>query len=329
MLMSCSKPAPEREYSDMLENQPLLLGIDGGGTKTVALLASAADPAQILATAHAGPSNQRAVGPVSAMQNLDMAVQAAFETAGIPRCTVAAACLGLAGADRESDRGVVLRWADEARLAHKVRVVNDAVPLLSAGNGTGIGVALIAGTGSLAWGCNSRGESARAGGWGWLMGDEGSAWAIGSAVLKAVVCAADGRGPQTPLSPAVCEQLQISTASELVARIYSAEIPRALIAELAPLAFHIAQAGDHVASQIVSTAGQDLAVMARTVADRLQLPQQLPLAATGAVLTQQPALLQAVVSHLSNDQRYSPVVSVVQNAATGALRLAAGLLQSS
>jgi N-acetylglucosamine kinase-like BadF-type ATPase len=312
----------------MLESQNLLLGIDGGGTKTVALLARAADPDQILATAYAGPSNQRAVGPVLAMQNLDLAVHSAFELAAIPRCTVAAACLGLAGADRDSDRGVILRWAEEARLAHKVRVVNDAVPLLSAGSGTGTGVALIAGTGSLAWGCNSSGESARAGGWGWLMGDEGSAWSIGSAVLKAVVFAADGRGPQTPLSPAVCEQLQISTAPELVARIYSAEIPRALIAELAPLAFTHAHNDDPVASRIVSTAGQDLALMVRTVADRLQLPQKLPLAATGAVLTQQPALLQAVVTHLGSDQRYTPVVSVVHNAATGALRLAAGLLQS-
>lgn len=312
----------------MLDDQTLLLGIDGGGTKTVALLASAADPDQILATGYAGPSNQRAVGPMLAMQNLDLAVHSAFELAAIPRCTVAAACLGLAGADRDSDRSVILQWADEARLAHKVRVVNDAVPLLSAESGTGIGVALIAGTGSLAWGCNSSGDSARAGGWGWLMGDEGSAWAIGSAVLKAVVFAADGRGPQTALSPAVCEQLQISTAQELVARIYSAEIPRALIAELAPLAFTLAHAADAVASRIVSTAGQDLALMVRTVADRLQLPQQLPLAATGAVLTRQPALLQAVVRHLSHDQRYTPVVCVVNNAATGALRLAAGLLQA-
>lgn len=312
----------------MLANNSLLLGIDGGGTKTLALLSTTDAPDQILASGSAGPSNQRAVGPRLAMQNLDLAVHAAFELAGIPRCTVAAACLGLAGADRESDRSVVLQWASETRLAEHVRVVNDAVPLLSAGNGTGIGVALIAGTGSLAWGCNSRGDSARAGGWGWLMGDEGSAWAIGSAVLKAVVCAADGRGPQTQLSPAVCEQLQISTASDLVARIYSAEIPRALIAELAPLAFSIARTGDPVATAIISAAGQDLAVMVRTVADRLLLPQQLPLAAAGAVLTQQPALLQAVVTHLSSNNRWLPVVSVVHNAATGALRLAASLLSS-
>ena len=313
----------------MLQHNSLLLGVDGGGTKTLALLSTADDPDQILATGSAGPSNQRAVGPLLAMQNLDQAVHSAFEIAGIPRCTAAAACLGLAGADRDSDRSVILQWAEESRLAHKVRVVNDAVPLLSAGSGTGIGVALIAGTGSLAWGCNSSGDSARAGGWGWLMGDEGSAWAIGSAVLKAVVFAADGRGPQTSLSPAVCEHLRISTAPELVARIYSAEIPRALIAELAPLAFTLAHANDTVAAAIVSTAGHELALMVRTVADRLQLPRQLPLAATGAVLIQQPALLQAIVRHLSNDFHYSPDVSVVRNAATGALRLAARLLQSS
>ncbi len=170
------------------QNDRLIFGIDGGGTRTSAFLANVSRPDDILGQGTAGPSNQRAVGPRMAMNNLDLAVQEAFSNARIDRQTVAAACLGLAGADRISDRSVVQDWAQEARLAEKIQVVNDAMPLLHAGAGDGYGIALIAGTGSLAWGRNPQNQTARSGGWGYLFGDEGSAFAIGRAILQAVSC---------------------------------------------------------------------------------------------------------------------------------------------
>ena len=312
-----------------MQSEPLLiLGIDGGGTKTVAWLASPRPESQILGRGISGPSNQRAVGPAIAMENLDLAVASAFEDAGLIRQTVLAACLGLAGADRPSDRSVVLQWAEEARVAQRVRVVNDAVPLLFAGSGNGIGIALIAGTGSLAWGRNSAGQTARSGGWGYLLGDEGSAFALGTATLKAVIMAADGRADATALLHPVLESLKISGTSEIVTAVYSSEIPRAVIAGLAPLLFQSELKEDVAVRNIVHQAAQDLATMTDSVARQLQIPAPYPLALTGSVLLHQETYRTAILKALANFGYAPPSVTLVPDAAEGALCLAEDLLHS-
>lgn len=310
-----------------MQSEPLLiLGIDGGGTKTVAWLASPRPNSQILGRGTSGPSNQRAVGPVLAMKNLDAAVESAFENAGLNRQTVHAACLGLAGVDRPSDRGAVLQWADDARLALRVRVVNDAVPLLFAGPGNGTGIALIAGTGSLAWGRNSMGQTARAGGWGYLLGDEGSAFALGTAALKAVIMAADGRAEETALLQPVLESLKISSTAEIVPAVYSSEIPRAVLAGLAPLLFQPELQEDAAVRHIVHQAAQDLATMTDSVARQLHMPAPYPLAVTGSVLLQQETYRTAILQALTQSGCATPSVTLVPDAAEGAIRLAEDLL---
>jgi len=310
-----------------MRSEPLLiLGIDGGGTKTVAWLASPRPNSQILGRGTSGPSNQRAVGPVLAMKNLDAAVESAFENAGLNRQTVHAACLGLAGVDRPSDRGAVLQWADDARLALRVRVVNDAVPLLFAGPGNGTGIALIAGTGSLAWGRNSMGQTARAGGWGYLLGDEGSAFALGTAALKAVIMAADGRAEETALLQPVLESLKISSTAEIVPAVYSSEIPRAVLAGLAPLLFQPELQEDAAVRHIVHQAAQDLATMTDSVARQLHMPAPYPLAVTGSVLLQQETYRTAILQALTQSGCATPSVTLVPDAAEGAIRLAEDLL---
>lgn len=301
----------------------LIIGIDGGGTKTVAMLGQTNDANEviILGEGFAGPSNQRAVGPVMAMSNLDKAVQFAFDAASIPRQTVEAACLGLAGADRDSDRSVVERWAEEARLAHKVRVVNDAVPLLYAASDDGVGIALIAGTGSLAYGRNAVNKVARSGGWGYLFGDEGSAFAIGRAVLVAASRAADGRGPNTSLLQAVQNQLQIATPSDIVPAVYGNEIPRAIIASLAPLAFTEADSSDLVAQTIITTAARDLAEMAVSVAHQLNLTST-PLFFTGALLLSHETYRTSVRDIIAQNRVKVTTTQNVESPAMGALQIA-------
>ncbi len=309
--------------SSKLESHRLIIGIDGGGTKTVALLGQVNDANEviILGEGFAGPSNQRAVGPVMAMSNLDKAVQFAFDAASIPRQTVEAACLGLAGADRDSDRSVVERWAEEARLAHKVRVVNDAVPLLYAASDDGVGIALIAGTGSLAYGRNADNKVARSGGWGYLFGDEGSAFAIGRAVLVAASRVADGRGPNTSLLQAVQSQLQIATPFEIVPAVYGNEIPRAIIASLAPIAFTEAEASDSVAQTIITASARDLAEMVLSVAHQLNLAS-MPLFFTGALLLSHESYRNAVREEIINRQIRITSIHQIPQPATGAVRIA-------
>jgi N-acetylglucosamine kinase-like BadF-type ATPase len=304
------------------QDDRLILGIDGGGTKTIASLARVQSPADILGQGYAGPSNQRAVGPRIAMGNLDSAVQAAFESAKLERSTVEAACLGLAGADRPSDRTVVEDWAQEARLAQRLRVVNDAIPLLYAGSGNGFGIALIAGTGSLAWGRNSQYQVARSGGWGYLFGDEGSAYALGRAILQAVTWSSDGRGPATCLLQDVQKTLQISSPAEIVTAVYSHEVPRAVIASLAPLVFDAADRQDVVSCDILNSAATELAAMVVAVTRRLNLQTDVSLFLTGALMLQQPKFRDMVLDGVASRGLQLGETTVVAEAVRGSVRMA-------
>jgi N-acetylglucosamine kinase-like BadF-type ATPase len=281
---------------------------------------------QMLGKGLSGPSNLRALGPRQALANLDAAVAAAFASAGLQRCTATAACLALAGADRTSEQMQILEWAGAARLAGQLRIVNDAVPLLYADAGSGVGVALIAGTGSLAWGCNADGRTARSGGWGFLLGDEGSAYALGNAALRAVLMQSDGRGPQTLLTELISAQLDLPRPAAIVERVYGAVVPRQVIAELAPLVFDAAQRADAIAAAILHSASQQLADMAITVAHSLNLPAPLHLACTGGVLLNHPDYRDAVAHSITARTGHSPEVTCVPEPVLGALHLAQKLL---
>jgi len=142
----------------------LVLGIDGGGTKTTALLADG--EGRILGRGFAGSSNYHTIGLAAAGEALLEGIRAAFAEAEEAPRPVAAACLGLAGVDRPEDRELIRAWAREARVAEEVLVVNDGAIVLAAGTPDNWGVAVISGTGSIAWGRNPDGATARAGGGG-------------------------------------------------------------------------------------------------------------------------------------------------------------------
>ena len=130
--------------------EPLILGIDSGGSKTIAWLArwgEAAEP-EVLGRGTAGPANPLSVGFAEAGKNLGAAVTSAFAAAGIPRQTVASAVLAAAGSDREENRRGLLLWGEETSLAARFQVVHDAWPVLAAGTPHGWGIAVISGTGS-------------------------------------------------------------------------------------------------------------------------------------------------------------------------------------
>ncbi len=331
---SYRKQRPDSVIDDMNTLQQtatsLVLGIDGGGTKTVAWLAVCGDDSRerkvdVAGRGFAGPSNQRAVGSVMALKNLDAAVESAFADAGLPRATVAAACLGLAGADRDSDRSVIEDWANFSRLAETVLVVNDAVPLLHVDQGDGCGVALIAGTGSLAWGRNAKGQTARSGGWGYLFSDEGSAFSIGRAVLNAVSRAVDGRSQQTCLVADVTGHLELSSPQEIVTAVYSHEVPRAVVANMATLGFAAAARRDNVALEILQQAAAELAAMAVVTVRRLEMQSMLSLALTGSVLIQNPEFRQHVLAEIEAAGIKLFQTTVVEDAVAGAVNIAARL----
>src|SRR5262245_58880847 len=219
-----------------------LLGVDGGGSKTVALLADSAG--RVLGRGAAGASNYQAIGAARACGAIEQAALAAFAVAGIVPGRVGAVCLGMAGAGRPDDQALFRGWAVVQWPGALVSIVNDAELALAAGTPDGWGVALICGTGSIAYGRDRAGRVARAGGWGPLMGDEGSAYAIGLAALRAVARAADGRGPATALTRAVLDRWSLADLQALIRRVYREAAAPADIAALAALVEAIAAGGD-------------------------------------------------------------------------------------
>jgi N-acetylmuramic acid 6-phosphate etherase len=302
----------------------LYLGVDGGGSHTVALLASAADSGRwaVLGRGEAGPSNRQAVGDERAFGALGEAVAEAFATAGLPRGPVAAACLGLAGAGRAEDRELVRAWARRADLAREVEVTTDAAILLAAGTPDGWGLALVAGTGSIAFGRAADGRSARAGGWGYLLGDEGSGYALALAGLRAVARAADGRGPATALTERLLGKLGLQRPPELVAALYGGAWDRTSLAALAPLVVEAAK-GDEVAASVVAEAARELAQTAAAVVHALGWTgRPFPLALAGGALIAGERYRDRVLQELRALGAKPDPVTLVHEPAEGAVRLA-------
>ena len=161
----------------------LVIGIDGGGSKTQALVATL--DGLVLGRGTAGASNYQGVGLLAAQAAIDQAIEAALADTGLPKVVVRSVCLGLAGVGRADDRAIFDDWVRKRLPGAAFRVANDAELVLAAGSEAGWGLAVIAGTGSIAYGRNPAGVIARAGGWGPLLGDEGSGYAIGRAAFRA------------------------------------------------------------------------------------------------------------------------------------------------
>lgn len=294
-------------------------GIDAGGSKTRAIITGSTG--EILAAGEAGPANYQSIGQQAAFSALDAALNRALAAAGLAAGQVNFACLGAAGMDRQEDFAVFQNWAAAAFPTARVKLVNDAQIVLAAGTPAGWGLALISGTGSIAYGRSPDGRVARSGGWGYLLGDEGSGYEIGLTALKAVLRASDGRGPETRLVEAVLAEWGLARPQELIRKVYSG-LPRAEIAKLAALVEGCAQAGDGRAAQILSSAGSELFAIADAAAKQLGLTGPIPTALTGGVLVRGQHVRAALLEKArARDLQLNPV-TLVDDPALGAVRLA-------
>ena len=308
-----------------MQGDELILGIDGGGTKTIAWLARRSDGGtpRVIGRGASGGANPQAVGTDRALENLDRAVDAACADADAPSEPLAAAVLALAGSDRDDVRRMLVRWADDRRLTRRFRVVHDADPVLAAGTPDGWGVALIAGTGSLAFGRTADGRTARSGGWGYLFGDEGSGYAVALAGLRAVARSADGRGPGTRLADGFLERLDLERPEQLVSAVYPSTDPRATIASLADVVTRAADEADEVAMEILDQAGRELAAMVAAVAGKLELQSnRFPVALAGGLLTRSVMLTERLSCHLASLGLKAEPIASVRDPVLGAVKLA-------
>ncbi len=260
----------------------IYLGVDGGGTKTQAVLMDEAK--NVIGEGFAGASNPLRVGVETAVANISQAIVMASDAAHRSRGDIVAATFGLAGVRR-----LDLRQRIRERLAEKleiklVEVVTDAEIALFGTTLGGAGVVLIAGTGSICYGKNAAGETAIAGGWGPLAGDEGGGSSIARRGLQAIAKASDGRGRATKLSAAGVEYFRTSTPENLLVAIYSPQMDNAKIAGFARFVVETARDGDQVALEILREAGLELGLAAGAVIGKLRLKnKKVPIGQVGSI----------------------------------------------
>jgi N-acetylglucosamine kinase-like BadF-type ATPase len=311
----------DKDSSPIAHRSSLFLGVDGGGTKTLAVMVDA--DGRERGRGAAGSGNQSAVGLERAVANIVQAVtEAAAQAGAAGPCTVA--WIGLAGVDRPDDRARLIPRL--APLAAHVHVTNDGELALSGLEGA-VGVALVAGTGSIAFGRNAAGEKARAGGWGHLIGDEGSGYTIGRMAMQAAAQAADGRGPQTAILPAIMEAWSLTRPDGMIGRVYP-DGDKGPIAALSAIVFTAARAGDRVARRIVAQAASDLAITAIAVGDALGFKEDaLPLALVGGLLVHE-ADFRAMVLRRIRRRRTVGQVAIIADPSLSAARAAIHLKEA-
>jgi len=247
----------------------LFLGVDGGQSSTTALIGD--ESGRVLGAGEAGPCNHAgaAEGRAKFERAVDESLRAACAGAGLDAATVRfeAACFGMSGGpeDKRAMLAGVLR-------AEHLMVTTDAAIALSGATATGQGIAVIAGTGSIAFGRNAGGRTARAGGWGYLFGDEGGAFSIARQALREALRYEEGWGPPTALRQALLEAAGAASANDLLHRLYTTEFPRPRIASYAALVDAVAQQGDTAALEVLREAAGQLAAITLAVRGQLFRP---------------------------------------------------------
>lgn len=297
------------------------IGLDGGGTKTQAVLIDGG--AREIARATSGPSNYHSVGQETAQGSLQAAMEQVLGQAGATWDQIGAICLGMAGAARPKDQQVIRRLL--ARIVPPVHlaITHDAEIALVGGIGRRYGAALIAGTGAIAYGINARGEVKRADGWGYLLGDEGSGYWIGREALRATARACDGRSPQSVLSSRIQAELGIQSCDELVNRVYAPGLSVPEIAALAPTVQSAAQQDDPVAQEILRRAGERLGQTLCTVIRGLDLSDQVfQIVLLGGILAVDGPVRETVVAVARDCAPNASVIQPQNDAAFGAALLA-------
>lgn len=295
------------------------LGMDGGGTRTVAWMAD--EHGRIVARASTGPSNPFKVGFEICQRELLKAARTATRLArsqvevstppgrlagGVRQAgwpVLEAVCVGLAGVDRPVIYQTLLRWLRRSIRARFYLLTSDAAIALEAATGDSPGIVVISGTGSIALARDARGNLLRAGGWGNLFDDVGSGYDLGRKAIMAALQDFDGRGPHTILSSRICRALGIRNITEVVQR----QLTPSEIAALFPVVADAARKRDRVARKLCDEAGRQLASMVFTLLKQLRPRRGISVFCTGGVFSSNARILKEFTRHL---QRRAPDVRV-------------------
>ncbi|MEO0843413.1 MAG: BadF/BadG/BcrA/BcrD ATPase family protein [Cyanobacteria bacterium J06643_5] len=280
-----------------------VLGIDGGGSKTVCVLIN--DKREILGRGEAGSANYQSVGIEAAKYSIESAInQAIIKQNNIK---INAICLGLAGVGRAKDIEIIEKIIKEIPVTRNIKSENiiishDALIALVGGIGNDVGIVVAAGTGSIVFGRNHRGETKRVGGWGYILGDEGGAYQIAVAGMKAALKYDDGRGIDTSLLVDFQSYFGLTNIEELIEVVYRSGLGVKEIAGLAPIVDNAAFLGDKVANQIIDDAVDELVKATKVVINEIFIEREfLEIVTTGSVWKGKSQIWERFISCINRD----------------------------
>ncbi|MFN8561219.1 MAG: BadF/BadG/BcrA/BcrD ATPase family protein [Anaerolineae bacterium] len=292
----------------------MFMGIDGGGTHLRVAVCDA--DMRVLALGEYGSANPSSIGKEAAAERIHHAIGETLERAALSGSDIRAVGVGIAGAAADHASAWLTGVIGGALPGVFMALSSDFEIALVGAHGRRCGLLVLAGTGSAVFGINAAGASAQVGGWGYLLGDEGSGYWIGREALRSLTYFADGRsvfsGDSSRLPQRMMETLKFDKPKDLIAWLYAQSSSRVTdVARLAPLVLEAAASGDAGARQIVEQAAEHLADMARTVQRRLDDPA-LPVAFAGGLLEADTLLRRHLCELLSLSDapafRYPPVV---------------------
>lgn len=263
-----------------------VIGIDGGGTKTSGVLMR--EDGTVLAEVRYPGSNPHASTHDQVRDVLTGLLDELGRSAGMPLTSIDALCLGMAGVDRPKDRALIEGMIrPKLGPSQKLIVANDAVAGIMAALEKPHGLMLISGTGSVCFGFHEDGRTSRCGGWGQLLGDEGSGYALGVAALKAVIQSFDGRLEQTTLSDKVLSTLNLEQPTDVLGWLQSVKSAKPEIASLSRLVHDADGEGDAVARRLLDQAADDLLWIIRPAHTKLfaDTADEVPIVFGGSNLT--------------------------------------------
>ncbi|MBP2637530.1 MAG: N-acetylglucosamine kinase [Firmicutes bacterium] len=243
-----------------------IIGIDGGGTKTMGWAADI--KGKVLDQVEKGPGNYHVTGVAEFTTVIAGIIDELAISCGWPKEDLMVVSLGLAGADRENDRKIIGSALAELKLPCHYLINSDAKIALAAGLKKAEGIVLIAGTGSIAYGITEQGNVIRAGGWGQLASDEGSGYDIGRQALVRGIKAVEGRDKATVLLDKIMEYLKLTSWEELIGYINNRTTTKTDIAALAQVVTDAAAQHDQVACEILQQSGEELAGLVKAVISR-------------------------------------------------------------
>ena len=282
--------------------QKFVLGADGGGTKLDMVLVS--HEGRMTGRVIGGSSNYQVIGGQKLKQEIMQTAVTLMADNLVDPEQISTMYLGLAGAGREDCQNEIRELFEDTHFSGKVSVNSDAVAALAGAFGNRPGIILIAGTGSICFGMKEDGSVIRSGGWGYLLGDEGSSYYIGNHAIIAALKDLDGRGEPTKLRQLTKDRYELDSIDQIIPLIYQNKIERSVIADLAPVVFKAADEGDPVAQKIIKQTGRELGKLAKAVSGKIDFEDgKVRIALIGGIFSKRDILIDEIRKELSGDSR--------------------------